>query len=139
MKIPSNGVPQCVSLGITRPIGPRTQMTVGPDGTPRSNNQSEGDRFARRFVSLRERIERYVDACPKAISGRQGHNTTFKVAIALVRGFDLSPTAALPFLQRYNQRCQPKWTIKELKHKLKDADEIGLESGRLLKTRGYLL
>jgi hypothetical protein len=94
----------------------------------------------RRFFPLRERIEHYVDACPEAISGQRGHNTTFKLAIALVHGFDLSPAAALPFLQRYNQRCQPKWTIKELKHKLKDADdEIGPRSGRPLKVRGYLL
>jgi hypothetical protein len=101
---------------------------------------SAGDAdILRRFVSLRERIERYVDACPGAISGQQGHKATFKVALALGRGFDLSPAAALPFLQRYNQRCQPKWAIQELKHKLKDADEIGPGSGRPLKPRGYLL
>jgi len=34
---------------------------------------------------LQTRIERYVDACPGAVSGQRGHDATFKVACALVR------------------------------------------------------
>jgi hypothetical protein len=88
------------------------------------------------MVTLTDRINLYLDACPAAISGQHGHDQTFSVAIALVRGFDLSPGRALSFLQRYNQRCQPKWSVEELKHKLRDADEVGSRSG---KPRGYLL
>jgi hypothetical protein len=138
MKTPFSGVPQRGSIRNMRPSHPRTHMNLGTDGTPKLKIQPERDRYPRCFVSLRERIERYVDACPEAISEQQGHNTTFKVAIALVRGFDLSPAVALPFLQRYNQRCQPQWSIKELKHKLKDADEVRPGSGTPLKPRGYL-
>ena len=84
---------------------------------------------------LRERIERYVDRCPAALSGQHGHTTTFLVAVALVRGFDLSPDVALQFLQRYNQRCQPPWNERELRHKLVSADQVSPGNGQ----RGYLL
>jgi hypothetical protein len=89
-------------------------------------------------MNLAGRIDAYVDACPPAVSGQHGHDQTFTVAISLIRGFDLSPERALSFLQRYNQRCQPKWTTAELKHKLRDADRVE-STGRPLKTRGYLL
>jgi hypothetical protein len=91
------------------------------------------------MATLMERINAYVDACPAAISRQHGHDQTFAVAIALVRGFDLSPERALSFLQHYNERCQPKWTIEELKHKLRDADQVSPRPGRPLKPRGYLL
>ena len=90
-------------------------------------------------ISLQTRIERYVDACPEAVSGQGGHNATFKVALALVRGFNLKPGDALPFLQRYNQRCAPPWTERELKHKLSSADNLTPTSARPLKPKGYLL
>lgn len=63
---------------------------------------------------INERIERYVDACPAAIAGQSGHTTTFKLAIALVQGFGLNEALALPFLRRYNVRCQPPWREHEL-------------------------
>jgi hypothetical protein len=85
-------------------------------------------------MTLRERIERYIDACPPAISGQTGHNQTFRVACILVQGFDLSPEDAFTFLSRYNQRCEPPWTERELVHKLADADRAPS-----YKTRGYLL
>lgn len=59
------------------------------------------------IMIINERIERYVDACPAAIAGQSGHTTTFKLAIALVQGFGLNEALALPFLRRYNVRCQP--------------------------------
>jgi hypothetical protein len=91
------------------------------------------------LVPLHERIEHYLDACPPAISGQRGHNALFKVAIILVRGFDLSQEAALPFLRRYNTRCQPPWNEDELKHKLSSAANLQPREGRTLNPRGYLL
>jgi putative DNA primase/helicase len=85
-------------------------------------------------ISLRERIERYIDACPPAISGQNGHDQTFRAACILVQGFDLSPEDAFSFLVRYNQRCEPPWTERELRHKLTDADHAWG-----YKLRGYLL
>jgi hypothetical protein len=137
MKIRSNAVPRHKSLGNTRP-NRLTRRRPGTDGTPISRIQAEGG-LSRRFVSLRERIERYVDACPEAISGEQGHNTTFKVAIALIRGFDLSEIEALDFLRRYNQRCKPRWSDRELRHKLADAAQVPSRKGTMVKRHGYLL
>jgi putative DNA primase/helicase len=85
-------------------------------------------------ISLHERIERYIAACPPAISGQNGHDQTFNVACALVQGFDLSPEDAFSFLASYNQRCDPPWTERELGHKLRDADRA-----EGYKPRGYLL
>jgi hypothetical protein len=85
---------------------------------------------------LRTRIERYVDSMPEAVSGSHGHSATFKVAVALVRGFHLNPSDAMPFMHRYNHRCDPPWSDKELKHKLDSADKLNARSG---KVRGYLL
>jgi hypothetical protein len=85
-------------------------------------------------ITLRERIERYLDVCSPAISGQNGHDQTFRVACILVQGFDLSPEDALSFLVRYNQRCEPPWTERELCHKLRDADQA-----KGSKLRGYLL
>ena len=87
-------------------------------------------------MTLRERIERYVDRIPPAVSGERGHVATFHVAIALVWGFDLSPETALAFLERYNERCQPPWDEAELRHKLASADNTRPRNG---KSRGYLL
>jgi hypothetical protein len=90
-------------------------------------------------MDLADRINAYLDRCPAAISGQHGHDQTFGIAIALVRGFDLSPERALSFFQRYNQRCQPRWTIEELKHKLRDADRIDPRPDSPFRPRGYLL
>ena len=85
-----------------------------------------------------ERIQRYLDRRPPAISGSNGHDTTFQVALALVRGFDLSPDYALRYLQYYNQRCQPLWSETELRHKLESAD-TWQPATVALRPRGYLL
>lgn len=89
----------------------------------------------REALPLAERIRRYVEKCPEAISGEHGHDTTYRVAIALVWGFGLSPERALPFLQEYSARCKPPWTNKELRHKLSDA----LRSKKHRLPRGHLL
>jgi putative DNA primase/helicase len=90
----------------------------------------------RKPLTLRERITRYVNAVPPAISGQGGHARTFKLAIALVQGFDLSPEVALQFLEVYNRRCEPAWSRAELKHKLADADSATPNNGQ---PRGYLI
>ena len=44
--------------------------------------------YAEFMSTFRDRITRYVAACPVAVSGEHGHDTTLKLAIALVHGFD---------------------------------------------------
>jgi hypothetical protein len=79
------------------------------------------------------RARAYVRSMPPAVSGQRGHDTTFRVAIALVRGFALSNAEALPILEEFNARCVPPWSERELEHKLHDA----ARSDRL--QLGYLL
>ncbi len=71
---------------------------------------------------VRRRAAAYLDRMPPAISGSGGHGQTYAAATAMVHGFGLDPEAALGLLlERYNQRCQPPWSEKELRHKVSDA------------------
>jgi hypothetical protein len=68
------------------------------------------------------RAEAYLDRIPPAISGSGGHSQTYAAATAMVHGFGLDPEAAFRLLwERYNPRCQPPWSEKELRHKVSDA------------------
>ena len=70
---------------------------------------------------LVERARAYVSKMPAAISGQGGHEATFRVAIALVKGFSLDTGTALDLLREYNARCEPPWSEKELLHKIESA------------------
>jgi len=82
-----------------------------------------------------ERARRYLQEVPPAISGSGGHNQTFFAACKLVIGFGLSPDDAYPLLAEWNERCEPPWTEKELRHKLDSADKQEGERGELLRER----
>jgi hypothetical protein len=78
-----------------------------------------------RNVSYDKRVQRaraYLYTMAPAISGAGGHAATWRAANAMVRGFSLDPDDALALLvQEFNPRCQPEWTIGELKHKVAQA------------------
>jgi hypothetical protein len=68
------------------------------------------------------RAAAYLDRIPPAISGSGGHSQTYAAATAMVHGFGLDPETAFSLLwDRYNSRCQPPWSEKELRHKVSDA------------------
>jgi hypothetical protein len=79
------------------------------------------------------RAKRYLKAIPGAISGQSGHKATFGAACALVRGFGLAEKDALTLLvDEYNPRCNPPWSLTELRHKVKQAATKGqMSTGRL--------
>ncbi|HKB90064.1 MAG TPA: bifunctional DNA primase/polymerase, partial [Opitutaceae bacterium] len=83
---------------------------------------------------LRKRILAYIAKVPAAVSGNGGHDQTFKLACSLVNGWALSAVEALPYLEVFNSRCEPRWTEKELAHKLADAEKAQHD-----KPRGHLL
>jgi P4 family phage/plasmid primase-like protien len=85
-------------------------------------------------ADLEKRVLAYLDRCDPAVSGKGGSNTTFRVACALVRGYDLGRDEALQFLRHYNHKCEPLWSEKELEHKIDDALKTPSD-----KPRGYLL
>lgn len=73
-----------------------------------------------------ERARQYIAKMPEAIAGSAGHKATFRVAVVLVRGFELDDDTALAILEQdYNPRCQPVWKRKELAHKVTSARTQG--------------
>lgn len=68
-----------------------------------------------------EQARKYVAAAPLAVSGRGGHDTTFKVACNLIHGFELSDADALLLMNEYNERLDEPSTPAELRHKVDGA------------------
>jgi len=87
-------------------------------------------------IDLVERARRYVGKMPAAVSGGGGHNATFHVACVLVQGFGLSVEQAWPLFAEFNQRCEPPWSEKELRHKLAGADKQASPRGRGWLSKG---
>src|SRR5262249_49193040 len=80
------------------------------------------------------RARQYAAKCQGAISGSGGHNATWLVTVALVRGFDLSAQQAYRVLaEEFNPRCKPPWSERELRHKVTSAME------QCKREPGYLL
>lgn len=80
------------------------------------------------------RAAAYLDKIPGAISGQSGHTATFNAVAAIMYGFDLDEsTTRRLIIERYNPRCSPPWTDKEIDHK------IASVSDRCERDRGYLL
>lgn len=82
-----------------------------------------------------DRACRYADKYPPAIAGQGGHDTTFRLACVLANGFDLDPYQVRQILDRYNCRCEPPWSDRELEHKIDSAVAVGDREGN----RGYML
>lgn len=90
-----------------------------------------------RETSIVVRIRRashYIGKMDGAVSGQGGHQQTWKVALILTRGFELSEGIALDLMAReYNHRCQPPWSEREMIHKIRGAAKDGrVPSGYLL-------
>lgn len=83
-------------------------------------------------ASAEERAALYLDTIAPAISGQGGHNTTFRAAM-IGPGFDLTPEATFQLLrERYNPRCQPPWTERDLRRKVDEAFKVEERRGWLL-------
>lgn len=84
-----------------------------------------------------KRASAYLAKCDAAISGQGGHTTTFVHAMKLVCGLGLDVDQAFWLLAReYNPRCQPPWSLKELRRKVVQAAQRGrMQHGALLAAR----
>ena len=74
-----------------------------------------------------ERASRYLDALPPAVAGQHGDLHTFCVCCRLVRGFALDDDDAMTLLRRWNARCVPPWSERELMDKIARARRYGRE------------
>jgi len=89
---------------------------------PRSQAAPLGTPSFRADSGVLRRAAAYLDRIPPAISGSGGHGQTYAAATAMVHGFGLDPETAFSLLwDRYNPRCEPPWSEKELRHKVNDA------------------
>ncbi|QDV19489.1 hypothetical protein Pan153_41550 [Gimesia panareensis] len=71
-----------------------------------------------------EKAKRYLAKTPPAISGENGHNHTFATVCRLLELFPaLNDDELLDVLNDWNNRCDPPWTVKELRHKIDSARE----------------
>jgi len=68
-----------------------------------------------------QRAAAWLSKVPPAVSGQNGHSTTYTAAVGLVHGFGLSEGDALSLLSDWNRSCQPPWSDRELIHKIRDA------------------
>lgn len=69
-----------------------------------------------------DRARAYARKTPPAVAGQGGSLATFKLAVALVRGFALPEEQALAVLAaEFNPRCEPPWNEAELVHKVRSA------------------
>ncbi len=81
-----------------------------------------------------ERARKYIAKVPGAIAGKGGHLQTWLVALVLARGLALPETVALEVLAaEYNPRCEPRWSLADLAHKVASATKDGR------RPLGYLL
>lgn len=86
---------------------------------------------------LLDRAAAYLDRLPPAISGSGGHSATYRAATVLMHGFALGETEALPLLTAWNHtHCQPPWTERDLRHKLRSAAQSAASATR---PPGYLV
>ncbi len=86
--------------------------------------------------ATRERRARaYLTKFDPAISGQCGHARTFLAAQVVVRGFEVEFDAALALLLEWNRNCDPPWSEREIRRKLREALRRGrMEFGALLNS-----
>jgi hypothetical protein len=99
-------------------VAPALDRFPKPEPMPVPTRADRTDSYDRRL----ERASKYLAAMPGGIQGSKGSATTFRAAVAMVRGFGLEPDDALRLLvEIHNGMCQPPWSERELRHKVKQA------------------
>jgi hypothetical protein len=103
-----------------------------------SNKYFKQSRRSARVAGLRpanavERAEAYADTIDAAISGQDGHGRLLYFCCRILNGFDLTESELWPILDKYNARCEPPWSQRELEHKVSEAVKFGE-----LDPRGYM-
>lgn len=74
-----------------------------------------------------DRARQYLRSVEPAIAGEHGDQRTFRICCRVARGFALSGDEALAALAEWNARCQPPWSERELREKVRNACRYGRE------------
>lgn len=72
-------------------------------------------------LPMTERARRYVASTPPAVQGQSGDLVTFRLCCRLIEQFGISDHEALTLLQAWNSGCQPPWTARDLRTKVRSA------------------
>lgn len=125
----------------------KTLANLDPDGTLRTRVTNKGEaQPASPAVSSWDgelppldrriaRARRHLAKIPGAVQGSNGSKPTLYAARVLVRGYLIDAQTALGLLlSDYNPKCDPPWSVRELEHKISDA-----ESKPFSKPPGWLL
>src|SRR5205807_1898621 len=68
------------------------------------------------------RAARWLEKVEGAVSGRGGHNRTFRVACKLTHYFGLDRDRAVRLMMAvFNPRCEPPWRLRDIEKKVDDA------------------
>ena len=91
--------------------------------TPKQGTPAKAPRPAAGPGEAERRCLSYVKTMPAAVSGQRGHDRTFAVACKPFQ-FGLGRAPAWRILEWFNEnQCYPRWSEKELMHKLDDAEK----------------
>lgn len=110
---------------IERRFRPSDFGSVAPPPEPTDHARSAPAPRSRANAVTRARG--FVASTPPAVVGRHGDVQTFRLCCRLVRGFALSDDEALEVLAPWNARCEPPWSDRELRAKLRNARRYGRE------------
>lgn len=76
------------------------------------------------------RCKKYLEKCQDAVSGQDGHGRTLVAACECFR-FGLTESEAWGLLCWFNDlKCQPKWSERELRHKMKEGRKLVDREGK---------
>lgn len=133
--LPAVGLPTVLSLDGAAIDVDRALAEMPPDPLDDPSPPAQPSETATELQLRRARA--YLATIPPAVSGQQGHRQTFVAACKLVRGFSLGEADALELLAAdYNPRCQPPWSMRALKRKVRQAMVKGRSApGQLLEAR----
>lgn len=87
------------------------------------------------FADAKERARRFANATPGAVSGQNGHAQAYKTACAIGPGFDLDYDVAFEIYNEWNAKCDPRWSVAEIHHKLTQAYANESRRGWLLEKK----
>lgn len=125
-------VPDYLRNGWSEPI-PREKLEAVAALLPHGPRELAG-RDARLTPQKKDRVQRgdaterahaYVAKMPSSVMGQNGSRDAFKVALVLVRGFNLTDGDAFNVMLEFSQSCEPPWSESEIRHKIEDAREKG--------------
>ena len=114
-------------IGEGPPVDVEAALAAVPEPAPPVPPPPSGPRAAG-AGDVEARAAAYVEKVGPAISGSGGRTTTFVLAQRLVRGFALDEDTTYRLMAKWNQICDPPWSERELRGKIREAANAGRQA-----------